>query len=119
MAGRRRCAHCRNLLPKDTGSRKKYCSPACVARAYRKRKSLKEKQFLSTTIIGEEAAAFLRGEHGRERRIGAWQHCPACGAIVWAGVRRRADAVYCSNACRSRAARARARNRAVGHDAEP
>ena len=66
---------------------------------------------MTTTAIGKEAEAFLSGERGRQRRLLPWQHCPSCGSIVWAGVRRRADAVYCSDACRMRAARARAKTR--------
>ena len=88
-----------------------------MARAYRARKSAAEKQALTIPLTDEKAAAVVDGEHDRERRLLAWQRCPSCGSIVWAGVRRRADAVYCSDACRVRAARVRAKAR--DHDAEP
>jgi len=39
--------------------------------------------------------------------------CPVCGHVVWQGVRRRSDARYCSQACRSKAYRERRK-----HDAE-
>jgi hypothetical protein len=35
--------------------------------------------------------------------------CPVCRRVVWQGVRRRSDAVYCSVACKSKAARRRRR----------
>lgn len=111
MIARRRCAHCRKPLPTNADPRRRYCSTTCVARAYRARKSAAQKQALTATIFDGKAEAFLSGEDGRQRRLLAWQHCPSCGAIVWAGVRRRVDAVYCSDACRMRAARARAKSR--------
>lgn len=39
--------------------------------------------------------------------------CPVCGAVLWPGVDRRADARYCSQACRSKAYRRR------HHDEQP
>ena len=33
--------------------------------------------------------------------------CPICAKVIWQGVRRRRDAVYCSNHCRQAAYRQR------------
>ncbi len=76
-------------------------------RAYRARKRAVERERLTATVISLEAAQWLRGPAGWRARLIAWRHCPVCGVLVWAGVRRRADAVYCSPKCRLRAWRAR------------
>lgn len=44
--------------------------------------------------------------------------CPNCGTVVWPGVRRSADARYCSDRCRQ-AASWQSRKQALDHDAQP
>lgn len=81
---------------------------------------------LTATIISDKAAEWLWGP-GYRPRILAWQTCgaPDCGVVVWAGVRRRRDARYCSAKCRTRAYRGRVGARAAresahsDHDGEP
>ncbi|GAA1719921.1 hypothetical protein GCM10009734_24810 [Nonomuraea bangladeshensis] len=44
-------------------------------------------------VISAEAAVLLESLAARQARIAAWTRCPQCGALVWAGVKRRAEAV--------------------------
>ncbi|WP_433411510.1 hypothetical protein ACQP1V_22800 [Microtetraspora malaysiensis] len=68
-------------------------------------------------MISEAASAWLETLPTNWRdRVDAWAHCPVCRRVVWAGVRHRRDAVYCSARCRTKAWRARA---AVGTASEP
>jgi hypothetical protein len=76
-------------------------------RAYRARKRALQRQMLAATVIFAEAAAWFEQADARRARMTAWARCPGCGMVVWAGVRRRADAVFCSARCRLRAWRAR------------
>lgn len=112
----RRCASCHTALPSDAYVRRRYCSPRCVARAYRKRVRYAERHERAAQIVHlfasltfPERAAVVSGELAFPDI-----QCPVCGVVVWQGVRRRIDTKYCSQACRSRAYRERRK-----HDAEP
>jgi hypothetical protein len=63
---------------------------------------------LMETIVSDEAAAWFTTDEGWRAAIRSRQHCPVCGVVVWAGVKRRSDAIYCSDKCRVAAARLRA-----------
>jgi hypothetical protein len=69
-------------------------------------------------VVSTQAAEFLGNVDNQERLL-AGQTCagPACRVVLWAGVRRRSTARYCSAACRQAAYRAR--RRALDHDAVP
>lgn len=111
----RRCLHCRRALLADADPRRRFCTPACVARAYRKRVRTLRKRRRQTQVI----ALFAQLTRVEKAGIvtGCLQlpgiQCPVCGQVVWQGVRRRADAIYCSNACRQAAHRNRK------HDGKP
>jgi hypothetical protein len=66
-----------------------------------------QREMLAAAVISAEAAAWFEQADARRARLTAWARCPGCGVMVWAGVRRRADAVFCSARCRVRAWRAR------------
>lgn len=107
----RRCPACGTALPADADPRRKFCSPACVARAYRKRVRLLDHYTRGRRIIRTfaqltriEKAGIVSGY----LTLPGIQ-CPVCGKVVWQGVRRRTDAVYCSPACKGKAARDRRR----------
>lgn len=119
---RRRCASCRKALPANANARRRYCGPACVARAYRARR----RQQVHERIRANVTTAFAMMTR-RELTVAEvdfmWDvfeavRCPQCGQVVWPGVRRRADARYCSGRCRQAAARRR-RRKAQDHDAQP
>lgn len=108
---RRRCEYrrCRRLLPRDVSPRRRFCGPNCVAAAYRLRRRRERADHLMTIVVGAKAAEFLGTRDGRHDRLLAWQTCagPACGVVLWAGVRRRSTARYCSGKCRQAAYRKR------------
>lgn len=59
MSGRaRRCVWCQVRLPRQSSPRRRYCSPACVARAYRARARRRERVAAMAPI----AAALINGE---------------------------------------------------------
>jgi hypothetical protein len=60
---------------------------------------------LMTILVDAKAGEFLRTTTGRQDRLLAWQTCagPACRVVLWAGVRRRSNARYCSPQCRQAA----------------
>ncbi len=106
---RRRCLDCGRLLPADANPRRSFCGQACVARAYRKRVRLQERRARRLAVIhlfGQLTRAEKAGIITRSVMLSGVQ-CPVCGKVVWQGVRRRTDAVYCSNACKCKAARGR------------
>jgi hypothetical protein len=96
-------------LPAEATVRRTYCSQACRKRAARARQAAQRRELLAATVISDVAAAWFTALEANWRdRVDAWAHCPGCGVVVWAGVRRRRDAVYCSPKCRLRVWRARA-----------
>lgn len=115
MASPRRCLDCHSPLPAGANVRRSFCSPACVSRAYRKRvrmlNQLERRRHVILTF-GELTRAEEVGVVRGSLAIAGIQ-CPVCGTVVWQGVRRREDAVYCSNECRQAAYRLRK------HDANP
>ncbi len=53
-------------------------------------------------------------------KVMAMMRCPVCDVVVWKRAGRRRNAVYCSNACRTRAWRERREiPHRTDHDAEP
>ncbi|GGM83983.1 hypothetical protein GCM10012275_63250 [Longimycelium tulufanense] len=81
-------------MPGGVAPRRRFCSPACVARAYRAR----QRQHNVVTLL---------------RTVGGVT-CPGCGWAIYPGGRYlRSDARYCSPTCRKRAWRARRR---AAHD---
>lgn len=107
----RRCVSCRNPLPRVADPRRRYCSVACVARAYRHRVRMVDRYDRGRRIV-HSFAELTRAEKAgiaSGTMIIPRLQCPICHRVVWQGVRRRADAVYCSTACKSKAARQRRR----------
>lgn len=102
------------------------CSPACVARAYRARRRARLADFRQRGLIKAMAITGPPPPYRNREAYERWCSydeatrdlassimgravCPVCGAVVWAGVRRRADARYRSPACRTTAWRRRTR----------
>ncbi|MFE2961188.1 CGNR zinc finger domain-containing protein [Nocardia tengchongensis] len=99
----RRCPACRTTLSRDANPRRRYCSPACVARAYRARKRF-------GAIYKQVLEAGQRLVTGDDPEIGII--CPGCGRWIYPGGRGlRADARHCSPTCRQRDYRRRRRER--------
>jgi predicted nucleic acid-binding Zn ribbon protein len=100
MARRHRhCVVCGKPLPKRCSPQRKYCDGACKAAAYRDR--CKARFIFGTAMYAydlRDAGNFLES---------APYFCAHCGALLLPGIRRRADASYCSGKCRTRAWRAR------------
>ncbi|MFH8670253.1 hypothetical protein ACH4F3_36060 [Streptomyces anulatus] len=99
MRRTRVCAVCGARLPRAGSARRRYCSDACRALAYRDRQT-------SGRIIGVgllTAEAEITGDIEALARL----LCPECGQPVLPGGRRRRDAAYCSGTCRTRAWRHR------------
>ncbi|GAB2892041.1 hypothetical protein [Streptomyces mayteni] len=119
---RRRCEYqrCRRPLPREASPRRRYCGPNCVAAAYRLRRRRERALVLWDVVIGAKAAEILETSTGRQEQLLAGQTCggPVCRVVLWAGVRRRRTARYCSARCRQAAYRERRRTRA-DHDAVP
>jgi hypothetical protein len=94
-----------------------------VAGAYRLRQRRERAWKLMTLTIDAKAAQYLHTSTGRQEQLAAWQTCggPHCRIVLWAGVRRRRTARYCSAKCRQAAYRARQRARANpdDHDVVP
>jgi hypothetical protein len=97
--------------------RRRYCGNACAARAYRARVRAARKRGLDALILEAVLTAdWLRREGVLSADyLPTELHCPICRQVLYQGVRRRADAVYCSQACRSAAYR----RRRGDHDAKP
>ncbi len=107
----RKCPACRGALPRDAHPRRRYCSPACVAHAYRARKR-------SATVFERMRAVGLGGMTGEKPEAGIV--CPGCGGRIYPGGRLlRADARHCSARCRQRDYRRRQREKVLDHDAQP
>ncbi|GAB4590278.1 hypothetical protein [Nocardia sp. IFM 10818] len=98
--------------PRDAHPRRRYCSAACVARAYRARKRF-------GAIYQQVLDAGQRLVAGDDPAIGII--CPGCGWWIYPGGRNlRADARHCSPTCRQRDYRRRRRGEKVhDHDAQP
>ena len=98
-SSRRRCASCGTALPRDANPRRRYCGPACAARAYRARKR-HEQMYEQMVVDGRALVAGVEPEMGII--------CPGCGWRIYpGGTRLRADARHCSPTCRQRDYRAR------------
>ncbi len=102
-SSRRRCPSCWAALPRDAHPRRRYCSPACVARAYRARKRL-----------GQNYQRVLAAERSPPPKeptdLGV--SCPGCGRQIYPGGRHlRIDARHCSPTCRQREWRQRRREK--------
>jgi hypothetical protein len=95
----------------DANPRRRYCSPACVARAYRARRRFGQEYRQVMAAVQR----FTRGDEADGYGI----TCPGCGWMIYPGGRElRADARHCSTTCRKRDWRARQRETlAVDHDA--
>ncbi|MEU8347682.1 hypothetical protein AB0C74_38795 [Spirillospora sp. NPDC048832] len=106
--GRRRCRVCREPLPADASRRRRYCSGACAARAYRARK-----RQAATFAMAIASGRALKGRASPQELALVQAHqCAQCGDTLWPGLR--SDAQYCSPACRQRAWRDR-----HAHDGDP
>lgn len=118
---RRQCAYkrCRRQLPKDVTPRRRYCGPTCRAGAYRMRRWQERAHQMMTVLVDAKAAQFLRTTTGQEEPLPARQRCggPDCRVVLWAGIRRRRSARYCSARCRQAAYRTRLQSR--DHEAVP
>lgn len=111
----RRCLDCGRPLSASADPRRRFCGPACVSRAYRKRVRMIERYDRRRHIIRSFAQLTYFEKAGIVSGALAIPgiQCPVCGKVVWQGVRRRANAVYCGNACRQEAYRLRR------HDGQP
>ncbi|MFC4066712.1 hypothetical protein [Actinoplanes subglobosus] len=95
-----------------------------MARAYRARRRAERAKKIQAFVIRAYATPFVpdatAAALASAENVMAMMRCPVCGVVVWKRVHRRRNAVYCSNACRTRAWRER-RTIAHGtdHDAEP
>ncbi|MEU0002370.1 hypothetical protein ABZ069_36275 [Streptomyces microflavus] len=99
MGRSRVCAVCGAGLPRAGSARRRYCSGACRAQAWRDRQT--SGRIIAIGVLTAEAE--IAGDvEALERLL-----CPVCGQPVLPGGRRRRDARYCSGACRTRAWRHR------------
>ncbi|MFJ3402478.1 hypothetical protein ACIPM5_36550 [Streptomyces microflavus] len=95
----RMCAVCGAGLPRAGPARRRYCSDACRAQAYRDRQT--SGRIITIGVLTAEAE--ITGDiEALERLL-----CPVCQQPVLPGGRRRRDARYCSGTCRTRAWRHR------------
>lgn len=93
------CAVCGAGLPRAGPARRRYCSDACRAQAYRDRQT--SGRIIAIGVLTAEAT--VTGDvEALERLL-----CPVCRQPVLPGGRRRRDARYCSGTCRTRAWRHR------------
>ncbi|MCX4657609.1 hypothetical protein OG249_37770 [Streptomyces microflavus] len=99
MGRSRVCAVCGAGLPRAGSARRRYCSGACRAQAYRDRQT--SGRIIAIGVLTAEATATGDTE-ALERLL-----CPVCRQPVLPGGRRRRDARYCSGTCRTRAWRHR------------
>lgn len=105
MARRHRhCVVCGAALPKSCSPQWKYCDGGCKAAAYRDRQKAR-------LILGTAMYAWRLEDRGNLLEAAAYW-CSYCWKLLLPGVRRRADAMYCSGKCRTRAWRAREAARA-------
>lgn len=89
------CAVCGAGLPRTGSARRRYCSDACRALAYRDRQT--SGRIIAVGMLTAEAE--ITGDIEALARL----LCPECGQPVLPGGRRRRDARYCSGTCRTRA----------------
>lgn len=105
----RRCLDCGTPLPREADPRRSFCGQACVSRAYRKRVRRLDRRDRERQVIRTFAELTRIEKAGIAS--GYWVipgvQCPLCGTVIWRGVRRRGDAVYCSAKCRQAAYRLR------------
>lgn len=103
------CLDCGAALSINADARRVFCGQACVSRAYRKRVRLLTRAGRMRDVIGDFAQLTRLEKVGivTGALIIAGVQCPECGNVVWQGVRRRRDAVYCSSRCRQAAYRRR------------
>ncbi|MFD6479031.1 hypothetical protein ACFWEH_36590 [Streptomyces anulatus] len=99
MRRTRACAVCGAGLPRAGSARRRYCSDACRAAAYRDRQT--SGRIIAVGVLTAEAQ--ITDDTEALRRL----LCPECGQPVLPGGRRRRDARYCSGTCRTRAWRNR------------
>ncbi|MCI4041771.1 zinc finger MYND domain-containing protein [Streptomyces sp. TRM75563] len=95
MGRTRVCAVCGAGLPRAGPARRRYCSDACRALAYRDRQT--SGRIIAVGMLTAEAE--IAGDIEALARL----LCPECGQPVLPGGRRRRDARYCSGTCRTRA----------------
>ncbi len=112
------------VLARDASTRQRYCSSACVARAYRTRRRAERAKKIQGFVIRAYATTFIPdatdAELASAENVMSMMRCPVCGVVVWKRAGRRRNAVYCSNACRIWAWRERrTAARGTDHDAEP
>lgn len=112
------------MLPRDAHARRRYCAPACVARAYRARRRAERAKQIQALVVRAYATAFVPDATAVELlsadRVMAMMRCPVCGVVVWKRIGRRRDAVYCSPRCRTRGWRERcAATKDIDHDGDP
>ncbi|MFF9639731.1 hypothetical protein ACF1D2_34775 [Streptomyces bacillaris] len=99
MGRSRVCAAGGARLPRAGPARRRYCSGACRAQAYRDRQT--SGRIIAVGVLTAETEATGDAEL-LERLL-----CPVCRQPVLPGGRRRKDARYCSGTCRTRAWRHR------------
>ncbi|MCX4564558.1 hypothetical protein OHA02_51610 [Streptomyces phaeochromogenes] len=85
-----RCMQCRALLPKEAGTRRRYCGTTCRSWHWRRVQRHEE--------IYRRVLASLSQELVRGGVVWGQGRCPECGLTV---------SVYCSPKCRARAWRLR------------
>ncbi|MEV5204927.1 DUF2116 family Zn-ribbon domain-containing protein [Streptomyces sp. NPDC053720] len=106
----RHCVVCGKPLPKKCSPQRKYCDGACKASAYRDRAKAK-------FVLGTAMYAFDLREAGLRDTAKFMEaqayFCAYCWKLLLPGIRRRADAAYCSGRCRTRAWREREAVRAA------
>lgn len=93
------CAVCGAGLPRAGPARRRYCSGACRAQAWRDRQT--SGRIITIGVLTAEAE--ITGDVEALKRL----LCPVCRQPVLPGGRRRRDARYCSGTCRTRAWRHR------------
>ncbi|MDF5757340.1 hypothetical protein [Spongiactinospora sp. TRM90649] len=104
--GGRRCDNCEFALPEGARASRRFCSGACRAEQWRK---LRRSREVYAAAVAELAVLGIgRGPSAGELRAQRPKaRCPVCGQWWWVGLRKRADAVYCSPRCRTAAWRER------------
>ncbi|MGP9023198.1 DUF2116 family Zn-ribbon domain-containing protein (plasmid) [Streptomyces sp. BR1] len=100
----RHCVVCGKPLPRKSSPQRKYCDGACKAAAYRDRRKARQ-------VFGTAMYAYNLRDAGNLLDSAEF-FCSYCGKLLLPGIRRRADAAYCSGKCRTRAWRGREAARA-------
>ncbi|MGW7231558.1 hypothetical protein [Streptomyces cyaneofuscatus] len=104
----RMCAVCGAGLPRAGSARRRYCSGACRAQAWRDRQT--SGRIIAIGVLTAEAT--VTGDvEALEQLL-----CPVCWQPVLPGGCRRKDARYCSGTCRTRAWRHRRLPRAESEE---